>query len=59
MERIMRKKAPAQLNAWIDNGREAGAERATELGYSYINRAPSLPAGNNNLVVLRKAPAAT
>ncbi len=57
MERCMGKKAPAQLTAWIDNGREACAESATNVHYPF-QRAPSLPAGNDRLVVLRKVPVA-
>lgn len=57
MERCMGKKAPAQLTAWIDNGREACAESATNIHYPYLKQAPSLPPGNDRLVVLRKVPA--
>ncbi len=58
MERIMGNKGPAQLTAWIDNGREAGAEQATVLRFARIQQVPSLPQGNSRLVVLKKMPAA-
>lgn len=54
MEHILKNKAPAQLTAWIDNGREAGLNLAIDTPVSYFSRAPSLPAGNSRLVVLRK-----
>lgn len=57
MNRCIGKKAPAQLTAWIDNGRMASADSATDVHLSVYHRAPSLPAGNDRLVVLRKVPA--
>lgn len=58
MNRCMGNKAPAQLTAWINNGREASADNAAVLNYSLFQKAPSLPPGNDRLVVLRKVPAA-
>lgn len=57
MNRFMGQKAPAQLTAWIDNGRAAGADGAADLNYSLLQRSAALPAGNDRLVVLRKVPA--
>lgn len=57
MERTMGNKGPAQLTSWIDNGREAGAEQATDLRYAAIPRASSQPRDSNQLIVLKKAPA--
>lgn len=59
MNRCVGKKAPAQLTAWIDNGREASADSITDVHMSVFQRAPSLPMGNDRLVVLRKVPVAT
>jgi hypothetical protein len=58
MERKMGNRGPAQLTAWIDNGREAGAEQVTTLRFAHIQPVPSQPQGNNRLVLLKKAPAA-
>lgn len=54
----MGNRGPAQLTAWIDNGREAGAEQVTTLRFAHIQPVPSQPQGNNRLVLLKKAPAA-
>lgn len=57
MARCIGKKAPAQLTAWIKNGRDACADSATDVHYPFSQPAPSMPAGNSRLVVLRKVPA--
>lgn len=57
MEGMMGNRGAAQLTAWIDNGREAGAEQATEPHHAYIQQSPSLPFRNAPLVVLKKTPA--